>query len=46
MDLGENVFLSMTNEAVGMPCKTEVDGTAEASAEPVCKGATLENDSS
>ena len=36
MDLGENVSSSITNEAVGMPCKTKVDGTAGASAEPVC----------
>ena len=46
MDLGENVFLLMINEAVGIPCKTEVDGTAGATADPVCEGAMLENDSS
>ena len=46
MDLGENVFLSMINEAVRMLCKPEVDGTAGATAEPVCEGAMLENDSS
>ena len=46
MDLGENVFLLMINEAVGMPYKPEVDGTAGATAEPVCEGAMLKNDSS
>ena len=46
MDLGENVFMSMINEAVGMPCETEVAGTAGATVDPVCEGATLENVSS
>ena len=44
MDLGENAFLLMTNEAVGKSCKTEVDGTAGAPVEPVSEGTTLEND--
>ena len=46
MDLGENAFLSRTNEAVGMSCKIEEDGTVGAPVEPVSEGATLENDSS
>ena len=36
----------MTNEPVGMSCKTEVDGTAGAPVEPVNKGAMLKNNSS
>ena len=36
----------MTSEAVGMSCKTEVDGTAGAPVEPVSEGATLKNNSS
>ena len=46
MDLGEKSCLSMTNEAVGMFLKTEVDSIAGAPPESVCTGATLENDSS
>ena len=46
MDLGENVFLLMIKEAVGMLYKTKVDGTAGATADPVCEGAMLRNDSS
>ena len=45
MDWGENAFLLMTNEAVRMSCKTEVDDTAGAPVEPVSEGAMLENDS-
>ena len=36
----------MINEVVGVPCKPKVDGTAGATAEPVCEGAMLKNDSS
>ena len=35
----------MNNEAVGMPCKTEVDGTAGVPTDPVSEGSTLKNDS-
>ena len=43
---GENSCLSMTNEAIGMFLKTEVDSIAGAPPESMCTGATLENDSS
>ena len=46
MDLGENVFVSMINEEVRMPCRPEVDGTAGAPVEPTSEVAMLENDSS
>ena len=46
MDLGDNFFVLMINDEVGMPCKLQVDGTAGAPAEPMCKGAMLEKDSS
>ena len=45
MDFGENLFLSMINESVGMFLKTEVDDTSGAPPELVCEGAMLENDS-
>ena len=44
MDLGKNPCLSMINEAVGMFLRTKVDAVAKAPQEPVCEGATLEND--
>ena len=46
MDLSENVFLLMINGAVVMLCKPEVDGIAGATADPLCEGAMLKNDSS
>ena len=46
MDLGENPFLSMINESVGMFLKTKVDDAAGAPPEPVREGGMLENDSS
>ena len=46
MDLGENVFVLMINDEVGIPCKPEVDGTSGAPVEPVCEGAMLKKDSS
>ena len=46
MDFGENALLLMTDEAVGMSCQTEVDGTAGAPVEPVSKGTMLKNGSS
>ena len=36
----------MINKAVGVLCKPEVDGTAEATTDPVCQGAMPKNDSS
>ena len=42
----ENVFMPMSNEAVGMSCKPKVDGAAEAPMDPVCEGVVLENDTS